>query len=111
MITAEKVSDQTLEQILSETKEDREAYKLTKDLVTAHLFSRYPEKRAYALKRLNEFWTTQINVVKIEDSGIIYAYLEFKNTDAYFLVSKYLSKGPVLEEVPTPEKMSSWASG
>ena len=100
MITAAKVAPQGLDEILSETPNDREAFKFTKKCVTAYLFSRYEKRRELAKKELERFWATPVDVHKVEENGIIYAYVEFNNIGRYILVAKYSAEGPVIEEVP-----------
>ncbi len=95
-----------LEQILCTNKHEKEVYRHTKNLVGVALFSRYPARRRYAKKELHRYWGTRIDVHKLKGNGMIYAYIEFKNTRKYFLVATY--PHPPFEILPDDEERRKW---
>lgn len=110
MITPEDVLDKTLKQLLYEqpTEDDISAYNDTVNYVKCMLFSRFPQRRKYAQRLLDESWGTHLNVEVIEDKEIIYTYIRFDRTDKYILVEKYEKTRPFLEEMPTEEEIRKW---
>lgn len=114
MISLDKVRVESLEQRCVKLG-DKESFDFTQTLVTAFLFSRYPERRQLALKDLNDYWTQRlsgINSIKIHtlaESGVLYAYVEINDQDRYSFVSKYAQDGPVFEMLPGEEEKRRWA--
>ncbi len=106
MIQPEQIADQTLEQLMSPN--DKEAYKMTKEMAETYLFSRYPERRTFAKKLLEKHWDTPVDIHTIEDSNILYAYIELNHVGKYVLLGKYRQDSPPLETIPSEEERELW---
>jgi hypothetical protein len=108
MIPLEKVVKSSLKEITAKCKEDAKLYDFTENCVRFHLFSRFPERREYVLKRLNEVWGIPIDIHKLEDGKIIYAYITLNKIDKYIFVGNYSKRMCFFEEVPTNEEKFDW---
>jgi hypothetical protein len=76
--------------------------------INAFLFSRYPQRRVHAKKRLDEFWSSPIDVETAEGRYIIYAYIRFNHITPYVLVARYSKNAPFFEEIPTKAEKDGW---
>ena len=105
----EPVLEQTLEQIISSTKDGRRDYENITRMVQAVLFSVFPERRIGARQQLKHYWPgAPVTIETEEDERLIYAYVKFKGIVPYIFLQKYSKDEPVQEEVPTTEEMSKW---
>ena len=101
MLELEKIFPLTLEEILN-GEDGREDFLYLRNLIRAHIFSRYPERRILAKQQLEEYWQRKkipINLLIIREQDIISAFVEFHNSDKYVLVEQYTPNCTVLEEV------------
>ncbi len=100
----------SLKEILSLDGEDKDCYEFTEACVRACLFSRFPQRREFALKRLKQSYNPNLEVHALEDGGTIYAYLSLtKEKEAFLFVERYIKMNPLLEPVPTEKEKSLWA--
>lgn len=116
MITLDKVRSETLEQRLSKLPDGNLFFNEINNYVNAHLFSRYPERREFALRELNNMMrervkgVTRVDIHTLEQKGIIYVYLSANSQDLYSFVAAYNSESPVFEVEPTAEERKRWAA-
>jgi len=110
MFTPDKISDQTLEQLIANDEEGIKDFDTIKALVSASLFSVFAERRRYALGILKQNWVGfDIDIKTTEEKGIISSYLSFNGEDGtYFLVGSYDSDRPTVEKPPTASEMEDW---
>ena len=106
-IPPKKVLPRSLQEICKE-QNDMDSFEWVRGRVQMHLFSQYSERKVLALNNLKETYGKDTEVATLEDDGLIWAYLYIQKSDCYVLVSKYLSKDPVFEEVPNNEEHASW---
>ena len=106
LIPLEKVKG--LREILGDDHDGINEFKKTENLVKAHLFSRYKERKAYAKQTLSEIWQSPIEVYTLTQSDLIYVYINFNNIEAYFFIEKYPTNTFLIEEVPDKTEINAW---
>ena len=100
-----------LRDLLSGEQGSYEDYVYIENLVKVHLFSRYPQRRKFAKRKLHGFFNHWTEVYTLKSQGIIYAYLSItKARKVFFLIGRYREEDPTLELVPDEEEIEAWAT-
>ncbi len=113
MINPKRVSYQDLAQLLDIERDPkaREDYTWIEEMTRTHLFSKFPERRIWALDKVKEFFGGRSVEAVVETEvrkGVVWAYLGFVEPDAYFLVGRYREDTILLEPEPSEVELSQW---
>ena len=100
----------SMKEILPIDGEDKDCYEFTEACVRTYLFTKFPQRRELAQKRLRDFYNPNLEVHTLEDDGIIYAYLSLtKDKEIFLFIERYRKQNAILEPAPTERERSLWA--
>lgn len=98
-----------LKELLYDDEESYADYLYLENLVKANIFSKYSERKEYALKKLKEFFNPHAKIHTLEDSTSIYTYISItKAEEAFFFVGKYKKNSIQFEIIPDNEEIKTW---
>jgi len=87
---------------------DPAAFNHTHELVKAHLFSKYEGRRGYALKLLQKYWDSPVEVGSADQKGLIIACIRLSPENGWYFVAQYRKDDEVMESIPSDEEMGLW---
>jgi len=108
MVKLKKVFRLSLEELLGHSKSRRETFKSFEACVLFYLFSNYPERRKFGLKRIKEYFDESSRIATEKKDGIIWAYLFIDRSRPYILVGKYPENHILYEPAPSEDERKKW---
>ncbi len=99
----------SLKELLGDDPETVQDYEYIRNLVQVNLFSRFEQRKKYAMNKLYKYFSPWIKICTITDKELLYAYLSVtKDRNAFLLIGTYDANRPALEELPSEEEKKKW---